>query len=102
MAIKNYKDLLNQGAALPAAIEAKLPEAAPKISTMLADATGKMPEAPDFPVELPDLPAVPEIPELPAPPGGLKGRVTVVEVTPVPPRPTLEPVVAGERKRGTL
>ena len=83
MAIKNPKDFLVQAAALPAAIEAKLPEGAPKISTMLTDATEKMPAVPDLPVEIPDLPVVPELPGVP---GGLNRRVTVQErfITPTP------------------
>lgn len=89
MAIKNIKDILTQGTALPAAIEAKLPAAAPKVSTTLLDIAGKIPVVPDFPIEAPDLPAVPEIPEFPALPGlpggggpaGLKRYVTGATVT---------------------
>jgi len=85
MPIKNPKDLLLDATKFPAAIEAKLPEGAPKISTMLADTAGKIPAIPDFPIEIPDLPAPPTIPEVPA---GLRGLglqpfVTGVEVTPV-------------------
>lgn len=82
---KNIKTLLLDATKFPAAIEAKLPEGAPKISTMLVDATGKIPAVPDFPVEIPDLPAPPELPELPEFPGGagLKSYVSGVEVTPV-------------------
>lgn len=82
MAIKNFKGLLTQATSFPAAIEAKLPNGAPKISTMLADAAGKIPAIPDFPIEIPDLPAPPELPEVP---GALTLRqyVTGVEVTPV-------------------
>ncbi len=91
MPYKNPKELLNAATALPAAIEAKLPEGAPKISTALLDITGKMPDLPDFPIELPDLPAVPEFPELPGPPGGgaspLRRYVTGVEVRPLTPTP---------------
>lgn len=87
--IKNIKGLLTQATALPAAIEAKLPEGAPKLSTMLLDATGTIPVLPDFPVEIPDLPAVPEIPAFPALPGGagLRRYVTGVEVREVAPAP---------------
>lgn len=85
MPIKNPKDLLLDATKFPAAIEAKLPAGAPKVSTMLADAAGKIPAVPDFPMEIPDLPAVPELPEMPT---GLRrlGRtyVTGVEVVPVP------------------
>lgn len=74
--IKNIKTLLTQATSFPAAIEEKLPEGAPKVSTMLLDVTGKIPDVPDFPVELPDLPA---------PPAGSSGSpstsVTKVEVT---------------------
>ena len=83
MSIKNIKTLLTQATSFPAAIEAKLPEGAPKLSTMLLDAAGKIPDVPDFPVELPDLPAVPEIPELPGAPA-LRRYVSAVEVRPAP------------------
>ncbi len=84
MSYKNPKELLTAATALPAAIEAKLPEGAPKISTTLLDITEKMPALPDFPVELPDLPAVPELPELPGPGAELRRIVTGVEVRPAP------------------
>lgn len=87
MSYKNPKELLAAATALPAAIEAKLPEGAPKVSTMLLDATGKMPDLPDFPVEIPALPAVPELPKLPELPGAparLRQYVTDVEVRPAP------------------
>jgi len=108
MAYKNVKELLLDATKFPAAIEAKLPAGAPKISTMLVDATGKIPDVPDFPVEAPDLPAPPELPELPAPPGGagLRQYVTGVEVTPITgagaaaaPRPIAAKAVAT---RGSL
>lgn len=96
MAIKNIKDLLNQATALPAAIEAKLPEGAPKVSTTLLDIAGKIPMIPDFPIEIPDLPAVPEIPEFPGAPA-LRRYVTGVEVTPVPiPTPIVARKPLGE------
>lgn len=87
MPYKNIKEVLVDATKFPAAIEGKLPEGAPKISTMLTDAAGKIPAIPDFPMELPDLPAPPTLPEAPA---GLRGLglgrkfVTGVEVTPVP------------------
>jgi len=90
MPYKNIKEVLTDATKFPAAIEAKLPEGAPKVSTMLADAAAKIPAIPDFPMEIPDLPAPPEMPGAPA---GLRGLgrqrfVTGVEVTPVgPPRP---------------
>ena len=102
---KNIKDILIGATQFPAAIEAKLPAGAPKISTMLVDAAGKIPAVPDFPIEIPDLPAPPELPELPAPPGGaeLRRYVTGVEVTPITgaaaPRPTAARAVAT---RGSL
>jgi len=84
MPIKNIKTLLTQATALPAAIEAKLPEAAPKLSTTLVDIAGKIPAIPDFPMEIPDLPAVPELPALPGGgEAGLRRYVTGVEVRPV-------------------
>ena len=87
MSYKNPKELLTAATALPAAIEAKLPEGAPKVSTMLLDATEKIPDLPDFPMELPDLPAIPELPDLP---GAELGRryVTAVEVRPTSPTPS--------------
>ncbi len=88
MPYKNPKELLTAATALPAAIEAKLPEGAPKVSTMLLDAAGKIPDLPDFPMELPDLPAVPKLPELPGAPTGLRQYVTAVEVRPTSPTPT--------------
>jgi len=85
MAIKNIKTLLTQATALPAAVEAKLPAGAPKVSTMLLDAAGMIPAIPDFPMEIPDLPAVPTLPELPGVPAGLtRNYVTAVEVRPAP------------------
>lgn len=87
MGYKNPTEFLIGATQLPAAIEAKLPEGAPKISTTLVDIANKLPVLPDFPTEIPDLPAVPELPEIPAPPGGAELRrriVTGVEVTPAP------------------
>ena len=78
MPYKNIKEVLTDATKFPAAIEAKLPEGAPKVSTMLADAAAKIPAIPDFPMEIPDLPAPPMFPEMPA---GLKKYVTGVEVT---------------------
>ncbi len=82
--MKNVKELLVDATKLPAAIEAKLPAGAPKISTMLVDAAGMIPAVPDFPMEIPALPAPPELPAMPALPGGgagLRRYVTGVEVT---------------------
>lgn len=100
MPYKNPKELLTDATKLPAAIEERLPEGAPKISTMLVDATAKLPDLPDFPTEIPDLPEVPELPEmpgLPAPPGAeLRRRlVTGVEVRPagLAPKPRVTPIV---------
>lgn len=81
---KNPKELLLDATKFPAAIEAKLPGGAPKISTMLTDTTAKIPALPDFPVEIPALPAPPTLPEMPgAPELGLRRYVTGVEVTPI-------------------
>ena len=84
--MKNIKEVLVDATKFPTAIEAKLPEGAPKISTMLADAVDKIPAVPDFPIDVPALPAPPEIPELPTPPGGetLRRYVTGVTVSPSP------------------
>ena len=88
MPYKNPTELLVDAAKLPAAIEAKLPAGAPKLSTTLVDIATKLPKVPDFPMELPDLPAVPTLPELPAPPGSeLRRYVTEVEVAPTPAAP---------------
>jgi len=97
MAIKNPKQLLVQATKLPAAIEAKLPEGAPKLSVTLVDATTKLPELPDFPVEIPDLPEIPELPKLPELPGAPAGLtrqyVTAATVTPAAaPTPARTPV----------
>ncbi|HUV75989.1 MAG TPA: hypothetical protein VMW00_05025 [Dehalococcoidales bacterium] len=101
MPIKNPKDLLLDAIKYPVAVEAKLPEGAPKISTMLIDATNKIPVLPDLPMEIPDLPAPPELPALPGgAEAGLKRRyVTSAVVTPVrtvrptPARATVTPLV---------
>jgi len=75
--MKNVKSALIQAAAYPAALEAKLPEGAPVVSTMLVETAGRVPVVPDFPMEIPDLPAPPELPEVPV------GARTAMEVTPV-------------------
>ena len=94
MGYKNPKELLTAATALPAAIEAKLPAGAPKLSTMLMDATSKMPDLPDFPMEIPDLPAVPELPAMPGMPQLRRTYVTEVEVRESPaPRSTVTPLV---------
>lgn len=95
MPYKNPKELLTAATALPAAIEAKLPAGVPKVSTMLLDATDKLPKLPDFPMELPDLPAVPELPELPGA-AGLRRYVTEVEVRPTAPTPAAISKPLGE------
>jgi len=98
MAIKNIKTLLTQATTFPAAVEARLPEGAPKVSTMLLDAAGKIPEIPDFPVEIPDLPTPPTIPELRGAPAELRRYVTGVEVRPgpTPAAPTVVTKPLGE------
>jgi len=102
MAIKNIKTLLTQATNFPAAVEAKLPEGAPKVATMLLDAAGKIPEVPDFPVEIPDLPAAPAFPELPGAPAGLaRTYVTGVEVRPTP-AAAVPPVARQVATRGSL
>lgn len=85
MAYKNIKDVLLDATKYPAAVEAKLPEGAPKLSQTLAEIAGKIPAIPDFPMEIPDMPAPPELPGMPTPPtgAGLRRFVTRVEVTPV-------------------
>lgn len=82
----NIKALLIDATKYPAAVEAKLPAGAPKISTMLVDAANKIPAVPDFPMQIPDLPAPPTLPEMPAAATGtgLRSYVTGVQVTPAP------------------
>jgi len=96
--MKNIKTLLTQATSFPAAIEAKLPAGAPKVSTMLLDAAGKIPDVPDFPVEIPDLPAPPELPALPGVPELRRRMVTGVEVTPAP-APAKAVAVSPEREK---
>lgn len=78
MAYTNLKALLIDATKFPAAIEAMLPAQAPKLSTMLADAAGKIPTIPDFPMAIPDLPAPPTLPALPTLPGAGVATTTVV------------------------
>ena len=82
----NVKQILIQGAAYPAAVEAALPEGAPVVSTMLLDAAEKIPVVPDFPMEIPDLPVPPEVP---AGPALTRGSVTVKSSEPVVSRRSL-------------
>ena len=96
MAYKNPTEILVDATKLPAAIEAKLPVGAPKISTTLVDIATKLPVLPDFPVEIPALPAPPEFPAMPALPGPpeLRRYVTGVEVAPTPtPLPAKKAIV---------
>ena len=85
MPYKNIKTVLTDATKYPAAVEAKLPAGAPKLSTMLLDAAGMIPAVPDFPMEIPDMPAPPELPVMPEFPGGagLPRYVSGVTVTPV-------------------
>lgn len=80
--MKNPRDFLVQTAALPAAIEQRLPVGAPKLSAAIVDAANKLPALPDFPIEIPDLPAIPTLPKLPTPPGGegLRRFITGAEI----------------------
>lgn len=82
--MKNPTDILIDATKFPAAIEAKLPAGAPKLSETLADIASKLPKVPDLPIDIP-APPVPELPELPAMPGPpeLRRYVTGVEVAPV-------------------
>lgn len=95
MTYKNIKGLLVDATKYPAAIEAKLPEGAPKLSTALVDVAGKIPVVPDFPIEIPGLPAVPELPTALGG-GALKTYVEKVEVTPVKVAPTVARKPLGE------
>lgn len=97
MSYKNPKELLDAATALPAAIEAKLPEGAPKISTKLLEFDSNVvSKLPDFLFELPDLPAVPEMPELPGGPK-LRRYVSAVEVRPTAPTPVRSTVTPLEQ-----
>lgn len=63
MGYRNLRELLVDATKFPAAIEAMLPEAAPKISTRLVETAGMVPaQLPDFVVEIPALPEPPTIP----------------------------------------
>lgn len=95
--MKNPTDILVDATKFPAAIEAKLPAGAPKLSTMLADVANKLPKMPDLPIDIP-APPVPELPEMPKLPGSeeLKRYVTGVEVKETaapPPAPAKRAVV---------
>ena len=83
MPYKNIKGILTDATKFPAAVEAMLPEGAPKVSTMLLDATAQIPVVPDFPIEIPDLPAPPELPAVPIGDTGLTRYVSGVTVKPV-------------------
>ena len=91
--MKNPTDILIDATKFPAAIEARLPAGAPKLSQTLADIASKLPKLPDLPIDIP-APPVPELPELPALPGAeLRRYVTHVEVAPTP-TPTRPPAPA--------
>lgn len=78
MPYKNPREFLTDATKYPAAIEDKLPEGAPKLSATLLDIAGRIPDLPNFIIELPDLPAPPEIPGVEVP--GLRRYVTAAEV----------------------
>lgn len=103
MPYKNIKAVLTDATKFPAAVEAMLPEGAPKVSTMLLDAADKIPAIPDFPIEIPDLPAPPELPASPIGAAGLKPYVSGVELTPVAAAPAARAVaVRPESEKITL
>jgi len=98
MPYKNIKELLADATKFPAAIEAKLPAGAPRLSTTLVTTAAGLPKLPDFPMAIPDLPAPPELPAI-APPGGITPFVTGVPAaaapTPAaPPAPALRTPVS--------
>ncbi|MBA7675548.1 hypothetical protein ES703_83784 [subsurface metagenome] len=98
MPYRNPKELLDDATKLPAAIEAKLPAGAPKISTTLVTTAAGLPKLPDFPMAIPDLPAPPELPAI-APPVGIAPFVTGVPpvaapTPPAPPAPALRTPVS--------
>jgi len=95
--MKNPTDILIDATKFPRALEAKLPEGAPKISETLVDIAGKLPVLPDLPIDIP-APPEPELPEFPALPGAeLRRYVTGVEVRPAP-TPTPIPAAPGARR----
>lgn len=104
MPITNPKDFLVDAVKYPSAIETVIPAGAPKLSEMMADIAARVPELPNFPVELPDLPAPPELPEIPTPPGGgeLRRVISGVEVTPITGAAAPRPTGAGIATRGSL
>lgn len=63
MPIKDPRDFFVQAPKILAVIEGKLPAGAPKISEKLVQAAGKLPNLPDFPMDIPDLPDI-KLPEL--------------------------------------
>lgn len=93
MGYKNPKELLADAIKFPAAIEGMLPEGAPKLSERLAETTGKLPDLPDFVVEIPTLPAPPERPKVGALGRGVRAR-TVTERP-----PAAAPTIAGKKVR---
>jgi len=98
--MKNPTDILIDATKFPAAIEAKLPPGAPKISGVLVDIAGKLPAVPDLPIDIPAPPA-PVLPELPAPPE-LRRYVTGVVVTPATGAAPVAPPVTAAAKRGLV
>lgn len=80
---KNIKQILVQGAAYPAAIEAAIPVALPALSKTLLDAAATFPDFPDFPVELPDLLPPPTLPVIGT--GQLGTRIARGNIIPVIP-----------------
>lgn len=98
MSYKNPQDVLIDLTKYPAAVEAKLPAAAPKLSVKLAEIAGKLPiKLPDFPMEIPSTPAPPAMG--PAPVSEVLGRryVTGVEVVPTTIVAPVAPVARSKR-----
>lgn len=100
MPYKNPKEFLADATKLPAAIEAKLPAGAPRLSTMLATTVAGLPALPDFPMAIPDLPAPPELPAI-APPVGITPFVTGVPAA-APPAPPAPPAPALRTTKSRL
>jgi len=97
MPYKNPKEFLADATKLPAAIEARLPTGAPKISTTLVTTAAGLPKLPDFPMAIPDLPTPPELPAI-APPAVMPFvtgvPAAVVAPPPAPPAPALRTPVS--------
>lgn len=97
MPYKNLNELLIAATQYPAAIEAALPEGAPKLSVMMADAAASFPAGPDLPIELPDLPPPPALPTVPAM-GAPPVELRAARISPPPTTVTIPATPRGRYK----